>query len=131
VKPARRATVLAFLRVQSPSLAVREVTAQNLRNLSQLHEWHLTEGDIVWEIRRLKAVGPPMFGVLYASPWRVQANEGAARTPLTIQILRRLPAGIGHVTWATESTGDAVSDDHGAVWLRPQAGGLESVVGPR
>jgi len=130
-QPADRASVRAFLKVQSPAIVVHEVTAHNRGTLHHQYGPHFGDGDIVWEIRRTRTTAPEMIGVLHASPERTQANEGHTRTPLDIEILERLPVGTSIARWRSELMGTAVVDDHGSVSLLTNAGTRESIVAPR
>jgi hypothetical protein len=126
MKPADRATVLAFLKLQYPPLVVHEVTRTNRLESRKLYGERFTEGDVVWQ--KLSEGGAPLrVGVLYALPQRVRVNESRGqRAPFHAEILDRVPG--ANPEWRTLHFGDAMLDpeDEQSVLIVARMPGLMS-----
>jgi hypothetical protein len=116
-RPADRKLVLEYLRLQSPTLRVFEVTTDNATWLRvQYRVASLAVGDVVWEIPPI-GTRPLRLGVLFSGEGR--------RPPHRAEILdpgaKNQPSSVIHA-------GEAVADDYDVVLIHTPEGGAVSVV---
>lgn len=115
MRPATKAEILAFLKVQSPQLVVYEVTPENLASLrARYAEWadKLMFGCVLWEASASSAASREEVGIVSCPP-----GWGAPPALLRVEVFDRSPPGDPR-PWVLARSGEPIVDDAGSVSLK-------------